>query len=402
MKVATYNIGAKPDESFQGPGKAIFRAKLQEDIATMTGEGIHILCLQEVSSKWEGEIRKMLPTGWEILWADYCLTAFHGPSWQMLVDSSSMYIFQARQDGTSAFRRWRTCLRVSLEAKDGTKFMIVNLHVVSGVHKRKENGVTMENHKIPGKTPENREQFKRTCVTNTLEIMLQEAGMFEMYPGQKWPLGPTAPAASQGPTKIDTVLVLAGDFNLLPTSFDKAFEDAKEEIQAMSVVGLSSNKAGKRDWIICNKPIAAPDFAPVVIAHDSAHAAVFCEWSLMTNLAAAAAEAAEAPWPAMVLPAPIPVISARVAQKLIAMRARLFLRKATWQCEEAEKQRKEEEAQAVAEEEAQAVAEEAEKQRKEEEAQAVAEEHRPKRPRSAGEARTTSSEATAKSETKTM
>ena len=80
LKVATYNIGAKPDESFQGPGKAIFRAKLQEDIATLTGEGIHILCLQEVSSKWEGDIRKMLPTGWEILWADYCLTAFHGPS----------------------------------------------------------------------------------------------------------------------------------------------------------------------------------------------------------------------------------------------------------------------------------------------------------------------------------
>ncbi len=89
--------------------------------------------------------------------------------------------------------------------------------------------------------------------------------------------------------------MLAGDFNLLPESFKQAVEEATaEEIKAMCAVGLSSNKgpAGQRDWIICNKPIAAPDVATFITAWDNAHAAIIGEWSAMSEHAAMAAEAA--------------------------------------------------------------------------------------------------------------
>jgi endonuclease/exonuclease/phosphatase family metal-dependent hydrolase len=370
LVVTTYNIGAKNEESFQGPGKGKFREKLQDDIDTLIGAGIHVLCLQEVSSKWEDEILEILPKGWKTMCAANCLTAVHAESWGMIVDSSEMCIFQEFKDNKNVYRQWRSCLRVALEAKDGTRVMIVNLHVVSGSQVVKNNiGVVTESHKIPGKSEEKREEFKRTCVRNALGLMWEAADEFDRYPGQKWPSSPTVPAASQGPKKDVPVLVLLGDFNLLPASFKKAFEDASEKVQAMHVVGVASDKAGgpgKRDWIICNKPIAAPDVAPYVLAADKAHAAVICEWSAMSVHAAAAVEsAAEAAWPpaSSATVETAPVISARIEQKLRNLRATLHLRRAArlW--------------------------EEAELQRKEEETQAAAEQHSPKRQRKEGEAR---------------
>ncbi len=175
-----------------------------------------------------------------------------------------------------------------LEAKDETKFIIGNLHVVSGSAVTKHRGIVTENHIIPGKTREKKEQFKQKCVQNALEHMLTVG-----LEGEKGPDSGKDLAAPQGPVKDKTVLVLAGDFNLLPPSFKQAIEEAtSEEIQAMSVVGLSSTKGpGKRDWIMCNKPIAAPDVATFVSAWDNAHAAIIGEWSAMSEHAAMAAEA---------------------------------------------------------------------------------------------------------------
>jgi hypothetical protein len=288
----------------------------------------------------------------------------------MCVDHSELCIFQEAKDNKNVYRQWRSCLRVALEAKDGTKVMIVNLHVISGSSVVKDNkGVVMESHRIPGKSEQTREQFKRTCVRNALGLMWEAAEEFERWPGQKWPSSPLVPTASQGPKKDDTVLLLAGDFNLLPESFKKAFEDATEDIQAMHVVGIASDKAGgpgKRDWIVCNKPIAAPDVAPYVLAADKAHAAVICEWSAMSvHAAAAVAAAAEVAWPAASSASgeSAPVISARIEQKLRNLRTTLLRRRAArlW--------------------------EEAELRRKEEETQAAAEQHAPKRQRKEGEAR---------------
>ena len=81
---------------------------------------------------------------------------------------------------------------MTLEAKDETKFIIGNLHVVSGSAITKHRGIVTENHTIPGKTRAKKEQFKQKCLQNVLEHMLT-AGRGEDL------------AAPQGPLKDKTV-----------------------------------------------------------------------------------------------------------------------------------------------------------------------------------------------------
>ncbi len=246
FKVATYNIGAKNNESFQGALHDQFMEKLTEDIRCLINDGVHVLCLQEVSRKWEDEIvQKILPSGWKSACAGdpaNCMITWHGASWKTCMNQSNEFLFP--EDSKNVYRNWRTLLRVTLEAKDETKFIIGNVHVVSGSAVTKHRGIITENHTIPGKTREKREEFKQKCVQNALEQVLTMGLEGENGPDSNYR------------TRVDdkTVLVLAGDFNLLPPSFKQAIEEAtSEEIQAMNVVGLSSTKGpGQRDWIISN------------------------------------------------------------------------------------------------------------------------------------------------------
>ncbi len=342
FKLATYNIGAKNNESFQGPLRDQFMEKLTEDIRCLINDGVHVLCLQEVSWKWEYEmVDKILPSGWKSSCASNCMIAYHGASWKTCMNQSNELLFP--EDSKNVYRNWRTLLRVTLEAKDETKFIIGNLHVVSGsaVTKSRE-GIVTQNHTIPGKTREKREEFKQKCVQNALEHMLKIG-----LEGENGPDSGKVLAAPQGPVDDKTVLVLAGDFNLLPPSFKQAIEEAtSDEIKAMSAVGLSSNKGqGKRDWIICNKPIAAPDVATFVSAWDNAHAAIIGEWSAMSEHAAMAAEA-EAAMAAKAATATrfsTEDVAARAIQRMVTLRRRLSLRKAERLFRNAEAQRAEEE-----------------------------------------------------------
>jgi hypothetical protein len=98
LKVATYNIGAKAEEAFQGALKATFRAKLKSDIKDLLDQGIHVLCLQEVSKKWEDEIvGNMLPNGWKVASAANCLIAFHSPSWKRVVNTKEVWFSRTKR-----------------------------------------------------------------------------------------------------------------------------------------------------------------------------------------------------------------------------------------------------------------------------------------------------------------
>jgi hypothetical protein len=351
FKLATYNIGAKQEEAFQGTFRLEFLEKLAEDIKSLINDGIHVLCLQEMSRNWEERIIMMiLPEGWKTTCASNCMIAYHGPSWKT-IEQSNHLVFP--DDAKNVYRCWRSYLRITLEAKDETKFIIGNLHVVSGSAITKVRDIITENHAIPGKTKEKREQFKQKCLQTVLEHMLT-AGHKE------------DPAAPQGPLKDKIVLVLAGDFNLLPDSFRQAMKEAtSKEIKDMCAVGLSSNKgkAGQRDWIICNKPIAAPDEATIITAWDKAHAAIIGEWSAMSEHAARTAEAAAAQ---RQYKFSSESIAARVIQRVVMLRARLHLRMAERRAENAEAQRAEEEKMQAAAEQAAAEQQSGKRQRKEE------------------------------------
>ena len=105
-KVATYNIGAKNNESFQGALHDQFMEKLTEDIRCLINDGVHVLCLQEVSRKWEDEIvQKILPSGWKSACAGdpaNCMITWHGASWKTCMNQSNEFLFPEDQKNTAS------------------------------------------------------------------------------------------------------------------------------------------------------------------------------------------------------------------------------------------------------------------------------------------------------------
>ena len=147
---------------------------------------------------------------------------------------------------------------------NNSNLTIANVHIVSGSHKS-----PTENHRIPGKTEQARNDFKAMCVRKVLERLLE------------------GPGASQGDLKL-----MVGDLNMKPAAMKECLDKSCRAIRALHYMHGRVDELRStyrcleaRDWLIGNFHLAAePSHTAgghrhnAIVAHDGQHMAVIAQW----------------------------------------------------------------------------------------------------------------------------
>ena len=133
-------------------------------------------------------------------------------------------------DRENKHRGWRKFLGVWARDTDGGLWLFACVHIISGTSKVKvkdENGKdkVIEDHSIPGKSPELKEDFKAHCLCGVSSVCMR------LY--------------SSAESRRGGGIIIAGDMNLRSAALRRARDGDREGLGNLNVVGHRDTKGAQ-------------------------------------------------------------------------------------------------------------------------------------------------------------